>query len=82
MGLPVVATACGGPSDFVNDSNGLMVPIGDAATVSVAMQNIANQYAIYNREQLSKDIVQKYQPSAVAKQLKEMYTTVCGKISL
>ena len=82
MGLPVVATACGGPSDFVNDSNGLMVPIGDAATASVAMQNIANQYAIYNREQLSKDIVQKYQPSAVAKQLKEMYTTVCGKISL
>ena len=82
MGLPVVATACGGPSDFVNDSNGLMVPIGDAATASVAMQNIANQYAIYTREQLSKDIVQKYQPSAVAKQLKEMYTTVCGKISL
>lgn len=82
MGLPVVATACGGPSDFVNDSNGLMVPIGDAATASVAMQNIANQYAVYNREQLSKDIVQKYQPSAVAKQLKEMYTTVCGKISL
>ena len=82
MGLPVVATNCGGPSDFVNDSNGLMVPIGDAATASVAMQNIANQYAIYNREQLSKDIVQKYQPSAVAKQLKEMYTTVCGKISL
>ena len=82
MGLPVVATACGGPSDFVNDSNGLMVPIGDAATASVAMQNIANQYAIYNREQLSKNIVQKYQPSAVAKQLKEMYTTVCGKISL
>ena len=82
MGLPVVATACGGPSDFVNDSNGLMVPIGDAATASVAMQNVANQYAIYNREQLSKDIVQKYQPSAVAKQLKEMYTTVCGKISL
>jgi glycosyltransferase involved in cell wall biosynthesis len=82
MGLPVVATACGGPSDFVNDSNGLMVPIGDAAMASVAMQNIANQYAIYNREQLSKDIVHKYQPSAVAKQLKEMYTTVCGKISL
>ena len=82
MGLPVVATACGGPSDFVNDSNGLMVPIGDATTASVAMQNIANQYAIYNREQLSKDIVQKYQPSAVAKQLKEMYTTICGKNSL
>ena len=73
MGLPVVATNCGGPSDFVNATNGCLVPVGDAAKASDAMCKIKAQYATYQPQQIANEVLQKYAPASVAKQLITQY---------
>jgi glycosyltransferase involved in cell wall biosynthesis len=76
MGLPVVATHCGGPADFVHAGNGLLVPVGDAAAASNAMLYIEQNYQTYNREQMSQKMVQLYAPQSIAQQLKQIYQTL------
>jgi glycosyltransferase involved in cell wall biosynthesis len=73
MGLPVVATCCGGPSDFVNATNGCLVPVGDAAKAADAMCKIKAQYATYQPQQIANEVLQKYAPASVAKQLITQY---------
>jgi glycosyltransferase involved in cell wall biosynthesis len=76
MGLPVVATHCGGPADFVHAGNGLLVPVGDAAAASNAMLYIGQNYQTYNREKMSQKMVQLYAPQSIAQQLKQIYQTL------
>ena len=73
LGLPVVATCCGGPSDFVNATNGCLVPVGDAAKAADAMCKIKAQYATYQPQQIANEVLQKYAPASVAKQLITQY---------
>lgn len=43
-GLPVVATACGGPSEILDGGRyGMLVPIGDARALSLAIARTLNQ---------------------------------------
>ncbi|MEE1184032.1 MAG: glycosyltransferase, partial [Paludibacteraceae bacterium] len=76
MGLPVVATDCGGPSDFVNESNGCLVPIGHVAQATAAMNRVREHYSTYNLQQISNDICQKYSPAMVAHRLTTIYQSV------
>lgn len=73
LGLPVVATCCGGPSDFVNATNGCLVPVGDAAKAADAMCKIKAKYATYQPQQIANEVLQKYAPASVAKQLITQY---------
>lgn len=77
MGLPVVATDCGGPADFVNHKNGLLVPVNNTLMASQAMQNMLDRYATYSPHQIAKQVQDAYSPAAIAKQLMAIYTTVC-----
>ena len=52
-GLPVIATRCGGPESFVNESNGLLVPVNDVAALAKAMKDIQNNYYSYDPKQIS-----------------------------
>lgn len=36
-GLPVIATRCGGPEEFINPKNGILVPVDDTEAISEAM---------------------------------------------
>lgn len=76
MGLPVVATNCGGPSDFVNESNGCLVPVGHVAQATAAMNRVREHYSTYNLQQISNDICQKYSPAMVAHRLTTIYQSV------
>ena len=75
-GLPVVATHCGGPADFVGDANGCLVPVGDATKAAEAMCKIKAQYATYQPQQIAADVLQKYAPSSVAEQLITLYQSL------
>ena len=76
MGLPVVATRCGGPMDFVNDTNGCLVPVGDVAKATEAMGKVKELYTTYHPQQIADEVLKKYAPSSVAGQLITLYQTL------
>lgn len=42
-GLPVIATRCGGPDEFVGNQSGILVDTGDVMNLANAMKNLVNK---------------------------------------
>ncbi len=70
-GVPVVATKCGGPEDFIDESNGLLVPVDDADALTEAMSHMIDSLDSYNRGVISDSCKKRFSPATVASQIKE-----------
>ena len=71
-GLPVIATCCGGPEDFVTAENGLLV--GDSEEeIKEAFRRMNAGYAKYDREKIARSVSDRFSPKAVAEQLEKVY---------
>lgn len=75
-GLPVIATRCGGPEDFITEKNGIMVPVDDERALTAAMERMIHCRAAYDGAAISADICRRFAPETVAAQLTEIYTAV------
>ena len=72
-GLPVVATACGGPDLLVNARNGILVPPGDETALAEAMSQIVARYQDYDRAQISQACHALYGQQAITARWREVY---------
>ncbi|MCR4595788.1 MAG: glycosyltransferase [Lachnospiraceae bacterium] len=70
-GVPVVATKCGGPEDFIDESNGLLVPVDDADALAEAMSHMIDSLDSYGRGAISDSCKKRFSPATVASQIKE-----------
>lgn len=75
-GLPVIATRCGGPEDFVDETNGIMVEVGDVEKIKEAILTMKRSHLNYDKEQMKKSIISKFSPQTIAKKLMEVYESV------
>lgn len=75
-GVPVIATKCGGPECFVNESNGLLVPVDDVNSVMNAMERIYNDIEKYDREAISKEVRERFSPESIASSLISIYKDI------
>ena len=73
-GLPIIATACGGPEDFFTPELGIMVPVDDKDALVKAMKTMLESAGHYDSEKLRAYIQERFSEQAVAKQLKDIYT--------
>lgn len=78
-GLPVIATRCGGPEDFVSDSNGTLVPVDDEGALVNAMQLLVNREQDYNRMEISEEVKKQYSAVMIAEKIVDVYQTVLKK---
>lgn len=76
MGLPVIATICGGIKECIDGCNGLLVPIENAEELAVAMKNMYDNYTNYDRDIIRQDCLDKYSPKVIAKQIESVYSKV------
>lgn len=76
MGLPLVATRCGGPEDIVTVANGLLVPPGDADQLGDAMAHVMQHASSYEPEQLRRDCVNRFSEHVVTRHLLSAYSSV------
>ena len=74
VGLPVLATRCGGPEDFIDESNGMLVPVGDMEEAGVAIGKMYLKK--YDKEAIKKNCHEKYSSEAVARRLVEFYASI------
>ncbi|MDD4992435.1 MAG: glycosyltransferase family 4 protein [Paludibacter sp.] len=59
-GLPVVCTDSGGPRDFINEINGIIVPIRDPKALGDAIVKVFDNIAKYNGKQISDEIRERF----------------------
>lgn len=78
-GKPVIATRCGGPEFIVNDTNGMLVEVGDVPGLSVAMQAMAGNWSHYSPLAIRQDFERRFSRPAVVDQLLSLYRRVLKK---
>ncbi len=72
-GLPVIATRCGGPEDFVNQSNGLLADTDNVEQLAKAMVELHDNYHKYDRGFIASSCRESFGPEAIAQKLKNVY---------
>lgn len=72
-GLPVLCTDSGGVRDFVNETNGIIVPIRDERALFNAIVTMINTQHNFNKHLLSFEIINKYGTSAFKKKLSDIF---------
>lgn len=77
-GLPVIATKCGGPEDFVNKNNGYIVDVGSVGQVAEAMKNayINREYWEGRIQSIGKYAEERFGQASIAHQLISVYNEV------
>lgn len=78
-GLPVIATDCGGPRDFISDVNGIMIPVNDEDKLVDAMIYMIEHHTEYDHSMISADFHKRFSAEAVANQLTEIFGNVCKR---
>lgn len=81
-GLPVIATKCGGPEEFVNDKNGLLIPVNDVQSLKAALVEMKENIAEYNSKDISDYILHKYSNESIVTQLVSVYGELIGEKEL
>ena len=76
LGLPVVATLCGGIRECVDESNGILVPVEDVDALTNAMQKMYQTFTHYDRKAIAENCQNKFSPSVIAKELTEVFEEV------
>ena len=79
QGLPNVATICGGPEEFINEQNGILVPSEDVKALSEAMVKIYNNYSKYDSVAIAEECKRRFVPQVIANQLTTIFETVINK---
>ncbi len=76
MGLPVLATDCGGIRECLNDRNGIITPVDDIPAMANALNDIIQNYHTYNRQEIIDDCRARFSPESIAKQLTSIFESV------
>ena len=75
-GLPVIATKCGGPEDFINESNGIIIEIDNQEKLTQALLIMYNDAKKYDNEKISKETIKKFDSCNIAKLLIKEYDKI------
>jgi glycosyltransferase involved in cell wall biosynthesis len=73
-GVPVVATACGGPEELVGPEAGAIVPPGDAAALAEAIDRALSMR--FDSAAISRGVADRFSAEAVGARLRRVYESV------
>lgn len=79
VGLPVIATICGGIKECINDKNGILVPVEDTQALCAALKEMWQNYLKYDMNYIMTDYQNRFSSSVIAKQLTEIFETVISQ---
>lgn len=76
LGLPIIATRCGGPEDFVDSSNGLLIDRNSLDQLTEAMCYMIEHYSDYDKALISSNTINQFSSEKVAKQIESLYQDI------
>lgn len=68
-GKPVICTKCGGPEEFINERNGILIPVNDEIALQLALNEMIENYSRYNSEKMMEEIRLKFDSEKTILQL-------------
>jgi glycosyltransferase involved in cell wall biosynthesis len=75
-GKPVIATTCGGPESFVNESNGLLIPAEDVEATTKAIDYMVEHLDQYDGEAIRRFCYENFSEDAISKRIISLYEEV------
>ena len=81
-GLPVIATKCGGPEEFVTKKNGLLVPVDDVDALAKGIEYMYAHYQEFDRQAIADDCKARFSSEVIAKQLTQIFEDVIKNFKL
>ena len=78
-GLPVIATRCGGPESFVNDSNGILINPNDVDALSKALIFMYKNAKYYDSFSISEQSKANFSSHNIAEKLIKLYQSMEDK---
>ncbi len=75
MGLPVIATECGGIRECINKQNGIITPVDDIQAMADAITHMVDNYDQYDRKAIIRDCKERFSPESIAQKLIEVFET-------
>ena len=78
-GRPVISTRCGGPEQFINEQNGILIEKENEAQLADAMQKMKFNYSGYSAEKVRRSIPEKYGYEEIAQTLSGYYQVILEK---
>lgn len=73
---PVIATRCGGPELFINEKNGLLVPVGNHFELIEAIKKMISNFEYFDLQDFSSDILKNYSSIKIGKDFMAIYTKI------
>lgn len=80
-GLPVIASRCGGPDEFMKEDYGELVEVGDIFGAARAMDRVHEDYDRYDRPQIAREVKAGFSGEAIASRLVALYRGDFPKLS-
>ena len=77
-GLPVVATRCGGPEDFITKECGILVPAEDIAKLREAIEWMMNHHHSFDPPQLKRYVSEQFSAGAIVEKMNAIYSSALG----
>jgi glycosyltransferase involved in cell wall biosynthesis len=77
-GLPVVATDSGGPSEFINSENGLIVPVENADKLRDGISQMMRNYQRYNPAFIRKQVMHAFSSESFLEKISAVYGKAAG----
>lgn len=78
-GLPIIATDCGGPTDFVNEQNGILIPTNDLMALRNAIEFMITNLEKYNRQAIAKDCQERFSSEIIAQRLTSIFEEITNE---
>lgn len=75
-GIPVIATKCGGPEEFVTEEMGILINTDSVNELEVAMESMIEKKGKYDAKKMHDKIDKLYSEKAVVNKLESIYTTI------
>ena len=77
-GKPVIASRTGGPDSYINESNGIVVPVENVYETTKALLFMENNYSMFHSESIKQFAEANFSPDAISEKIVDIYYEVLG----
>lgn len=77
-GKPVISTRCGGPEEFIDKSNGILIDVGDIKALVSAIEYMLDSHGEYDQDKIRGEARDKFSSEVIGKKIFEVYREIIG----